>query len=157
MNIVLDIISVLAFLMSSIIWIINIYQRCVNIEFKVLDFDKRENGVLFFVSVINKADNSCSISSIQIMHKGNWITCELLPMSVHSFKGQKYYSAQMPVNLPPRGGQSFYIFFQGMSDAPLNPGYMADYQIHTNRNPILKTETLPEQGHYCTNPQWFAE
>lgn len=155
LDIIAIVVSVFAFLLSALQWAFSIYQRRVRLDFKVVDYDAGDNYCVFFVSVMNKTDNACSITSIQML-KDEWITCELLPVYSNRIKGHVFHSAHFPVNLSPRGGQSFHIYFSGIQDASLEQGHTVDFQIHTNHRTIQRNEILRAKRHYCTHRIWFA-
>ena len=156
LDIIAIVLSALALLLSVAQWAFKLYQRRVRLDFSVVDYNTLGKNALFFVSVANKTDNPCSITSIQIFNK-EWITCELLPVYSRKIHDVMFHSAHFPVNLSPRGGQSFYILFANVQDVALEPERTVAFQIQTNHRTLYKSEILQAKRHYCNCKTWFAE
>ena len=66
MQIVLNLISVLAFGMSAATWIFTIIKNRKNLSMEIIDYRKYTKSAHFYVCVTNKSQSPISITSIKI-------------------------------------------------------------------------------------------
>jgi len=145
MQFVLNIISLLAFIMSTTSWVLTFVQRRIKIFFQVIDYCQHNNACQFYVMIQNNSSLPLSIPYICINDK----MCQLEPVVVRiENHTEKFSTPQFPLNIAPKAGVNAYLEFRGCGGISLGEGKNLDFQIHTNYRQLRKSVSLGEKSHY---------
>lgn len=152
MQIVLNLISVLAFGMSAATWIFTIIKNRKNLSMEIIDYRKYTKSAHFYVCVTNKSQSPISITSIKIP---NISSCVLEPRVVREFIDSKtktitdkIKTPAFPINLQGKEGLNCYLEFLAFQETSLFQGKIIDFEIYTNRGLIKKSIVLGSTERY---------
>ena len=152
MQIVLNIISVLAFGMSAATWIFTIIKNRKNLSIEIIDYLKYVKSAHFYVCIQNNSSSAISITSIKIP---NISSCTLEPKIVKEFTDtktktitDKIKTPAFPINLQGKEGLNCYLEFPNFQKTSLIQGKMIEFEIYTNRGLIKKSIILGSTERY---------
>ncbi len=152
MQIILNIISVLAFVMSAATWIFTIIKNRKNLSIEIIDYRNYAKSAHFYICVTNNSQTPISITSINIP---NISSCILEPKIVKEFTDttaktttDKIKTPAFPINLQGKEGLNCYLQFPDFQKTSLFQGKKVDFEIYTNRGLINKSIILGCTGRY---------
>ena len=101
----LNLISVLAFIMSSITWFCTALNRSIKFFVEVKDYAKYKKSVQFYFYMQNNSGKPITISGVSIIYNNQNFPCKMLP-SVLRGKDQRplVTTPLLPVNFAPHQG-----------------------------------------------------
>ena len=142
----LNLISILAFIMSSITWFCTALNRSIKFSVEVKDYAKYKKSVQFYLYMQNNSGKPITISGLAIVYKNQKFPCKMLP-SVLRDKDQKplVTTPLLPVNFAPHQGLCHAFEFSHCPDIELAPGKTVDFEIYTNRK-VLKRSVILGNG-----------
>ena len=145
MNLILDIISILAFIMTLITWIYNFLNRRINAEIEIKDFAKRRDIVQLYLYIQNNSGSPFTISGISIISDSDKHPCEPLPKIIRTHNNEVIIrTPYFPVNFSAHQGQCLALEFLHCPDIELAPDKTVDLEIYTNRKILRKSLTVPQ-------------
>lgn len=147
MDLLLNIISVLAFVMTSITWIVGYFSRRLKISVEIKDHAKRRKVVQFYLYLQNKSSSPVTISGISILDNAVKYPCEYYPKIIRTRNNDVVIQTPyLPVNLAAHQGACYAFEFLNCQDIELVPGKTVELEIYTNRKPLTKSLVLPPEG-----------
>ena len=145
MNLILDIISILAFVMTLITWIYNFLNRRINAEVKIKDFAKRWDVVQLYLYIQNNSSSPFTISGVSVISNQDKHPCESLPKIIRTRNDEVVIrTPYFPVNFSAHQGQCLALEFLHCPDIELAPGKTVELEIYTNRKTLKKSLTVPQ-------------
>ena len=145
MNLILDIISILAFVMSLITWIYNFLNHRINAEIEIKDFAKYRDIVQLYLYIQNNCSSPFTISGVSIISDSNNHPCELLPKIIRTHNDEVVIrTPYFPVNFSAHQGQCLALEFLHCPDIELTSGKTVELEIYTNRKILKKSLTVPQ-------------
>lgn len=141
--------SLLAFIMSSITWIVHAFQHSTRFTVKVIDFIVRPNNVVqFFMYFQNNSLLPITVSGISYIESDKKYPCELTPKTLRTVNGVVTRSTPaFPLNFAPSQGSMYFLEFINCPGNSLDPDKMADFEIYTNRGRLNKSAVLVVHDH----------
>ena len=150
------VIAVLGFLFSCVHGLTAICKNLEKYKISVIDYRKfTPKTVTFFLCVTNRSSSTLTLTAVKFCG----VECELEPKKIKNHPSPEafYWSAQFPVQIPPRQAQIFYIEFvdEHLRNIELNPGTAVNFQIRSTRRQARKSLLLGQPSHYlhsrCNN------
>lgn len=161
MNNLLDIISILAFLISVYLLVDKIISSRVSIDLKVLNFKVYDNvEAQFLIMFENRSNLSISITGIHILGNNTLYSCYFQPRRVKEstrrinnevIERLTTSTLALPINLTPLGGTTGYISFRDGLEDLVQPEKILNLQVDTNRGRVKKSLLLPIQVDFLRN------
>lgn len=145
---VLDLMTILSFLTSSILFICKVLYSRKKVDFEIIDYVKVGHVVQLFAFIYNKSSSSISISSICINHDNRYFQCELIPKKIIKREENLITTPPFPLNLNPQESRSCFLEFLYCKEISVKKGNLLSLTIHTNRGKITKDLYLPDKSHY---------
>lgn len=151
MHLFLDTLTILAFLMTSITWIIGAISRSIRIDFDVLDHRTYTSSCKIYVRLTNKSLVPITIYSISLVENGCEHFCFLQPKLSRQVENLLYYTAEFPINLVAHQGGQYYVEYCNFpNDEPIQliEGKTVAFRIYTSRSVITRSVTLGKPDYY---------
>ena len=146
MQLILNIISILAFFMSLTTWIVTFITHRMHVSVEVKDFAKRNHVVQFYLYIQNNSATPFTVSGISIVSGSRKYPCEYLPKLIRTQNDRVIIETPyLPVNFSSHQGQCFAFEFLNCQDISLAPGKKVDLEIYTNQKTLKKSLLLPQQ------------
>ena len=143
-----NILSILAFLMSSFLFICRLIASRKDISIKVIDYATRSSVAQLFILFQNNSSTSITIHSLSIFVDGKEYFCDLVPKPVYKNEFRFLQTPMFPLNLSPKEGVLHFLEFLLFQDNQLSPGKKVVVKICTNRGPLSKSVVLGNTSHY---------
>lgn len=139
----LNLISILAFIMSSITWICTALNRSIKFSIEVKDYVKYRDIVQFYFYMQNNSGKPITISGLSIIYNNQVFSCKMIPSLLRS-QGQTpvITTPFLPVNFAPHQGSCYAFEFLHCPDIALAPCKKVDFEIYTNRKVLKRSVTL---------------
>lgn len=145
MDLALGIISILAFVMSLITWILNFISHRINAEMKIKDFVKHRDVVQLYLYIQNNSGSPFTISGVSIVSNSGKHPCEPLSKIIRTRNDEVVIrTPYFPVNFSAYQGQCLALEFLHCPDIVLTPGKTVDLEIYTNRKILKKSLAVPQ-------------
>ena len=143
----LNLISILAFIMSSITWFCTALNRSIKFSIEVKDYVEYRNAVQFYLYMQNNSGRPITVSGISIIYNDQNFPCRMLPSLLRS-QGQNpvITTPFLPVNFAPHQGSCYAFEFLHCPEIGLIPGKTVDFEIYTNRKVLKRSVVL---GNTC--------
>lgn len=151
MQTLLNILTVFAFIMSTLTWIIGGLSRSVRISLEILDYRTYQKSCKVYVRISNNSSFPIIVQSISIIDERGEHFCYLQPKLSRHEGSLDFYTAEFPLNFSPVQGRQEYIEFRDFPDSEpiqLVEGKTVEFRIYTNRWAIKRAETLGKESHY---------
>lgn len=147
MQILLNLISIFAFVMSLITWIVSAIHHSIKMKFKIRDFDQpRKTAVQLCLLIQNNSSLPITISGISIIEAGQEYPCRMLSTPIVTDSGvDVVFSTPLPLNLVGRQGTLAFFEFLGYQGTPLALGKKVELRIYTNRASLNRSLTLYQE------------
>lgn len=143
-----NLLGILGFLMSAILFITHLLSRRKKIRIKVHDYTKIRHVVQLFINLQNYSSSSLCIHSISLINDSSEFPCELLPKAIRESGHQLITTPMFPLNLSPHQGFQCFLEFLFCEDIQLVADKTLVLKIYTNRGVINKSVTLGNISHY---------
>ena len=139
---ILNVISVLAFIMSSVTWFCTALNRSIKFSIEVNDYAKYKKSVQFYLYMQNNSGKPITISGLSIIYKNQKFPCRMIPNVLRTQDGSPLITTPfLPVNFAPHQGLCHAFEFSHCPDIELAPGKTVDFEIYTNRK-VLKRSVI---------------
>lgn len=150
MQLFLNILTILAFIMSAITWIVTALRHSIFLTVELKDYAKWFNNVVqLFLYIQNNSASPITVSGISILYDGKKFPCELVPKKLRTEDGIVTRSTPMfPLNFAGLQGTMYFFEFVNCPDIELAQGKTIDFEIYTNRGRLKKSVTLGPQDRY---------
>lgn len=140
--------SLLAFIMSSITWVVHAFQHSTHFSVQVIDFVAYSDNILFFLYFQNNSSSPITVSGISYITPDKKYPCELVPKVLRTEHGIVTRSTpNFPLNFAPSQGAMYFIDFRYCPGNSLDPDKMVDFEIYTNRGRLNKSVALASREH----------
>ena len=145
MDLILDIVSILAFIMTLITWIYNFLNRRINAEIEIKDFAKHWDVVQLYLYIQNNSSSPFTISGVSVISNSDKHPCESLPKIIRTRNDEVVIrTPYFHVNFSAHQGQCLALEFLHCPDIELAPGKTVELEIYTNRKILRKSLTAPQ-------------
>lgn len=140
---ILNIISILAFIMTSITWICTAINHSIKFSVEVKDYAKHGSVVQFYLYMQNNSGKPITISGLSIAYQNQQFPCKMIP-SVIRYRDQEplITTPFLPVNFAPHQGSCYAFEFLHCPDIELAPGKTVEFEIYTNLKVLKRFVTL---------------
>ena len=143
----LNVISVLAFIMSAISWICTAYNRSINFSVDVKDYCQTGKCIHLYLMMQNNSGKPITISGISIVSGKEKFPCGILSKEII---GVDYIplieTPTLPVNFAAYQGLALAFEFSQCSDIELAPDKTVVLEIYTNRKVLRRDVVLGNMG-----------
>lgn len=147
-QILYNILGILGFALSALIWICTFLNNRTRLTVKVKDYRKYfEKVIQLYLYIQNDSDNAIVISGLSLLHNKQQYPCELLPKKIRGKGDDLIKTPLFPINLSPCQGVLLPFEFLDCQDIELSPDKTIALEIHTNRKKIEKSLTLDQPGY----------
>lgn len=147
-QLVINVLSIAAFVMSAFLSINKFVSQRKNIKIVIYDYAQPLGVVQFFIHFQNMASSNISIQSVSIIENGREYPCELIPKKIRGSGSDVLKSTEFPVFLCQDQGYLCFLEFVSCQDIQLVPGKTVDLRIYSNHGPIDRSVTLGNTSHY---------
>ncbi len=139
----INILSILAFVMSTITWICTLLNHSIKLFIEIKDYAHIFDVVQLYIYFQNNSGKPITISGVSIVESNNKIPCKTLPSIIRSCNGRVIIETPLfPLNLSSHQGACFAFEFLNCPDIELNPGKTIALEIYTNRKLLKRFVTL---------------
>lgn len=145
------IISGIALLISLCNFLIYILSRIPRINFKVLDYRTDLKSCKVYVTITNLSAVPLSIYNVTISADGITQPCFQLPKIVRKDNELMFYTAQLPINLPPHQAGNYFLEYRNFPENKpivLVENKTVHFQVFSNRLKKEISVTLGKPDHY---------
>ena len=136
----------LGFLLSLYLAFRSWIEKRINFKISVLDYNDYSESVRFLLAIENHSKSPLVISSISAFET----VCELEPKRIRgnptAWNGA--ISARLPIRVPARDTEIFYIELLTQRPIPLSAGTPVTFQIQAIGHTEQKTVLLGNRSHY---------
>lgn len=144
----LNILTILAFFMSSATWLYTLYTHSIKLSIEVKDHTKRFGSVQLYLYFQNNSAQYLAITGISILDKDRKLPCNALRSILRVQDGSALIETPtLPVNLSPCHGVCHAFSFSDCQDIELAEGKTLALEIYTNRCVLKRSVILPPQDH----------
>lgn len=142
--------SILAFIMTSISYILAIYNKSIRLSVSVKDYAKKFLDIVqLYLMFQNNSSKPITVSGISIIDNGAEHHCELVPKLIMTIRDDVVRSTpQFPINLGPYQGLLLPFEFLNCPNIELAPDKKVELRIYTNLKPLTKSVVLGKQLYY---------
>ena len=149
----LNILTVLAFIMSTSSWLLTAYNRSIRVSCRIIDFRKYPSGIIqLFMSIENNSEKSLIISGLSIISDKQKYPCELISKKIRAINDVVVHATpNFPLNIAPIQGRNEFFEFLNCPDIELVPGKTIEIEIYTNWKSLKRSLTLPQPGRFYPN------
>jgi hypothetical protein len=156
-DIVLFVVSGLAFIMSLSSWVHTWTTQRRNLEISIIKYYKVSEYHYFMLSLENRSRLPITISRFKAMFGGEAVQCSLTPIIVKettrtygnsAVERTNLFSAQFPLAIGSLGGISEIIVFQNSQEEPEDSPTHWIFQVYTNRGRSFQVK-LPRVDPAC--------
>ena len=145
---ILNTISVVAFIMSTISWILAIFNNSIKLSLEVWDYSQRFNVIQLYIYFQNNSGKYLTITGVSIIENQIKRPCKLIPSTIRTKNNKPFIETPyLPVNLSPHQGVCFAFEFLNCSDIALSPGKNLALEIYTNRKALKRSVILGNKDH----------
>lgn len=150
MQFVLNILTILAFVMSLATWITEAVRRKRKVSLTIFDYRywPVHSVVQFFMTIQNDSSIPICITAISLECDGKLFACELEPKRIKGSDENPVKTPTFPINISPRQGMGCYLEFVYAPNIPLADGKKVDFLIDSNRGELRKSVFLGPEGYY---------
>ncbi len=145
-----NVMAILGFCASAFLCVRVYINSRKNIAIKVVDYNKHDHVVQFFLCIQNNSDKPLCIDSIEIP---NGVQCELIPKKITD----KLSTPMFPLNLSGHQGSFYFLEFLYCADIELAPGKTIVFLVHTNRGQIETSLTLGNISYYLHTREQYLQ
>ena len=143
----LNVISVLAFIMSAISWICTAYNRSISFSVDIKDYCQTGKCIHLYLMMQNNSGKPITISGISIVSGKEKFPCGILSKEII---GVDYIPSietpTLPVNFAAYQGLALAFEFSQCSDIELAPDKTVVLEIYTNRKVLRRDVVLGNMG-----------
>ncbi len=150
----LALVSVLAFIMSSLTWIMAFVRQRKRVSIKANVYELRVDVHIFHLSIENKSRLPIAISLISVSDARIRLECDIVPAMVYSkairvkdeiVEQRKYDSFSFPINIPALASVSGFLVFRDIQPNPKAFSTEVTFRLFSNRGrPVKKKLSLPD-------------
>lgn len=148
MQSILNLLTVLAFIMSATTWLLTAYNRSIRVSCNVIDFIKYDRGIIqLFMYIQNNSEKPLTISGMSLVIDCNRYPCELISKKIRTVNDVIVQATpNFPLNFSPAQGRMEFFEFLHCPDIEASPGKTVVIEIYTNRKPLKRLLTLPQSS-----------
>lgn len=145
----LNLLSIIAFVMSLITWICTAINKSIRLSFEIKDQAKRHGSIVqLFLYIQNNSGRSVTISGLSIVTSSKKYPCDFLSKTIRTRDEQVIVqTANLPVNFAPYQGMCLAFEFLDCQDIELTPGKTIDLEFYTNRQVLKRSLILCPEDH----------
>lgn len=142
------ILSVLAFIMSFVTWVVHAFQHSTRLSIKNIDYRVWPGDIVqLFVYIQNNSVAPITISGLSILESGRKFPCELVSKKIRSENGIVTRSTpNFPLNFSSSQGSMYFLEFVHCPGIALAPNKTVAFEIYTNRGCLKKFSVPGQQG-----------
>lgn len=141
----------ISLLLSLCNFLIYILQRRPRIDFKVLDYRTDPKSCKVYVSITNLSAVPLSIYNVIISADGITQPCYQLPKLVRKDNELTFYTAQLPINIPPHQAGNYFLEYRNFPENKpivLAENKKVEFQVFSNRLKKVISVTLGKPDYY---------
>lgn len=148
MQLFLNFLTILSFIMSAATWMLTAYNRSIQLSCAISDYIKYDQGILqLFLYIQNNSEKPITISGISLIIDSQKYPCELVKKKIRSVNGLVTQSTpNFPLNFSPSQGRMEFIEFLNCPSIETSPGKMVEIEIYTNRKALKRCLSLPQSS-----------
>lgn len=148
MQLFLNFLTILSFIMSAATWLLTAYSRSIRLSCSVSDYRKYDQGILqLFLYIQNNSEKPMTISGISLIIDNQKYPCELVEKKIRTVNGLVTQSTpNFPLNFSPSQGRMEFIEFLNCPGIEASPGKMVEIEIYTNRKALKRFLSLPQSS-----------
>lgn len=139
-NTLIDLISIIAFIMSSLTWIVSAYQHSIRLSIKCIDYRVLKGSILqMFLYIQNNSSRPITITGLALRIDNQLYPCELLSKIIRKENGNvTRYTPNFPLNLSDQQGVMYFFEFLNCQEIVSSLDKTVEIQIYSNRGHLDK-------------------